>query len=78
MPKLHPISGKRMIKILHILGFELMRIKGSHHFFLNHQSKKTATVPLHANEVLGIGLLKSILRDMDLNAKEYEKLRSKV
>ena len=67
-----------MIKILACLGFNLLRVKGSHNIFLNPETKKTATVPIHANEVLGIGLLKSILRDIDLSAEEYEKLRNEV
>ena len=78
MTRLNPISGKAMMRLLRALGFELARVKGSHHYFINHQSKKTASVPVHANETLGIGLLKSILRDVDLNAEEYEKLRNKI
>ena len=67
-----------MIKILLVLGFELMRVKGSHHFFLNSTSKKTTCVPVHRNETLGVGLLKAILRDIDLNLEEFEKLRRQV
>ena len=78
MPKLNPVSGKQMMKILLILGFELVRTRGSHHYFFNPLSKKTATVPVHRNETLGIGLLKSILRDINLNAEEFEKLRRQV
>lgn len=67
-----------MLKILRMLGFELVRVNGSHHFFFNSITKKTATVPVHANENLGIGLLKAILRDIDLSAEEFEALRRKV
>jgi len=78
MPKLVPIPGKKMIKILRLAGFELMRIKGSHHFFKNEESKDVTTVPLHSNEDLGISMLKSILRDINMNRNKYEKLRRKV
>ena len=78
MPKLNPTTGKKVIKILSKLGFDLLRIKGSHHFFLNSSTKKTATVALHNNEVLGVGIIKKILRDIELNVTEYEKLRKKV
>ncbi len=66
-----------MVKLLLRMGFKLVRIKGSHHFFFNERSKKTASVPVHANEILGTGLLKTILRDIDLSVEEYEKLRKK-
>ncbi|MDP2789164.1 MAG: type II toxin-antitoxin system HicA family toxin [bacterium] len=75
MPKLVPISAQRMVKILKRLGFEETRTKGSHHFFLNPISKKSTTIPIHSNEILGVGILKLILRDIDLSTDEYDKLR---
>ncbi|MBU1091953.1 type II toxin-antitoxin system HicA family toxin [Patescibacteria group bacterium] len=78
MPQLHLLSAKKMIKILFCLGFEELRTKGSHHFFFNPDTKKTATVPVHGNEYLSIGILKEILKDIDLSMKEYEKLRQKI
>ncbi len=77
MPKLNLISGRKMIKILKSLDFELLRSKGSHNFFYNHESKKHTTVPLHANRDLGIGILKEILKDIDLSVEKFEKLRKK-
>ncbi|MDP3900021.1 MAG: type II toxin-antitoxin system HicA family toxin [bacterium] len=78
MSKLNIISAKKMIKILKHLGFVLLRSKGSHHFFINHESKRTTTVPVHDNEDLGIGLLKEILKDLDMSVEEYEELRRKI
>jgi len=78
MPKLVPVSAKKMFKILQTLGFELVRVKGSHHFFLNQRTSKTTTVPFHAGEDLGVGLIKEILRDINLSVDEYEKARKKV
>jgi len=34
MVRLSPISPRKLIKILKKLGFEEIRITGSHHFFL--------------------------------------------
>ncbi len=64
-----------MIKILERLGFEKIRVKGSHHFFIHPLSNKSTTIPVHSSEVLGVGILKIILRDIDLSLNEYEKLR---
>ncbi len=78
MPKITPVSAKKMFKILRALGFDLVRVKGSHHFFLNQTNGKTTSVPFHAREELGIGLIKEILRDIDLSIDDYEKIRKKV
>ena len=78
MPKLNLLPAKKMVKILKRLGFQELRVKGSHHFFFNPTTKKTATVPVHKNEYLSIGILKEILRDIELGVKEYDKLRKKI
>jgi len=62
---------------LRLLGFDLIRVKGSHHFFFNAANGKTTSVPFHAREELGIGLIKEILKDIDLPVDEYEKIRKK-
>lgn len=78
MARLNPLPAKKMIKILLQLGFQEVRSKGSHHFYFNPTTKKTATIPIHGNEYLSIGILKEILRDIDLSVEDYEKLRRKV
>ena len=78
MPKLYPIPAKKMVKILEHLGFQEIRARGSHHFYFNPNTKKTATIPIHGNEYLSIGILKEILRDIELPINEYEKLRRKI
>lgn len=67
-----------MIKIILSLGFELLRVKGSHYFFLNTATGKTTIIPVHNNEVLGVGILKEILKDIGLSVDEYERLRRKI
>jgi len=75
MPRLHPLPARKMLKILLLLGFKEVRARGSHHFFFNVTTRKTATVPIHGNEYLSIGILKEILRDIELSVADYEKLR---
>lgn len=77
MPKLNLLPAKKMVKILKRLGFEELRVKGSHHFFRNPITNKTATIPVHKNEYLSIGILKEILKDIELDIEEYEKMRRK-
>ena len=76
MAKLNPISGKNLSKILISLGFKLLRVKGSHYFYFNSATGKTATIPIHSNEDLGTGLLKKILRDIELSVQDFDDLRN--
>lgn len=78
MPRLNPLPAKKMVKILLQLGFQEVRVKGSHHLFFNSVTRKTATIPIHGNEYLSIGILKEILRDINLSVENYDKLRQKV
>ena len=78
MPRFVPTPPRKIIKILQTLGFAQVRVRGSHHFFFNPGTKKTTTVPIHGNENLSVGLIKEILKDIELSAYEYEKLRKKI
>jgi predicted RNA binding protein YcfA (HicA-like mRNA interferase family) len=60
------LSGKELIKILEKHGFEVVRVRGSHHF-LKHDDGRVTVVPVHANENIGIGLLSKICRDVDID-----------
>ena len=66
MPKLRKLKGKELIKILSLHGFDVIRIKGSHHF-LRHDDGRCTVVPVHAGETLGPGLLLQILKDTELD-----------
>lgn len=72
MTKFQSITGSRLIRALRKLGFEVLRVKGSHHF-LKHQDGRCTVVPLHRGETMGRGLLAQILRDCDITREELEK-----
>lgn len=74
MSGLSPIKAKELIKILKKIGFVERRQKGSH-LFLSHQDGKTTVVPIHPSKSIGIGLLRSILRDVKLSSEDFEKLK---
>ncbi len=75
MPKLVLISGKKLIHVLTKNGFETLRTNGSHNFLINKATQKTTTIPVHGKEDLGPGLLRQILRDINMTVEEYDKLR---
>jgi predicted RNA binding protein YcfA (HicA-like mRNA interferase family) len=69
MPKLPRITGKRLVRILVDYGFVIARIKGSH-YRMRHQDGRVTTIPVHAGETLGPGLLRQILRDTQLQIND--------
>jgi len=69
MSRLPRPTGKQLIKALKKAGFEVLRIKGSHHF-MRHTDGRSTVVPVHAGETVGPGLLSRILRDCDLNQEQ--------
>ncbi|HZR67529.1 MAG TPA: type II toxin-antitoxin system HicA family toxin [Burkholderiales bacterium] len=73
MTALPSITGKGLVGVLKKAGFQVMRVKGSHHF-LRHQDGRTTVVPVHSGETIGPGLLSKILRDCDLTREDVHKL----
>ncbi len=69
MSKFPATSGKQLIAALDKLGFEIVRIKGSHHF-LRHADGRSTVVPIHGGETIGPGLLSKILRDCELTREQ--------
>jgi predicted RNA binding protein YcfA (HicA-like mRNA interferase family) len=51
-------------------GFEVGRIKGSHHF-LRHADRRATVVPVHSGETIGPGLLAAILRDCEIERDDF-------
>ena len=74
MTKLVQVSGKEMCKILERLGFEKIFGKGSHVRFKHPDGRRTV-VPVHGNEDLGKGLLREILKQINISKEEFENLR---
>lgn len=73
MTALPSIRGRNLVAALKKVGFEVVRVKGSHHF-LRHPDGRTTVVPVHAGETIGPGLLSKILRDCELDREELHKL----
>jgi predicted RNA binding protein YcfA (HicA-like mRNA interferase family) len=59
-----PLSGKDLVKLMRENGWQLVRIKGSHH--LMKKGPIVIPVPVHGNRSLGIGLEQKILKTAGL------------
>lgn len=70
MSRLPRIRATEAIAALRKVGFEVVRVKGSHHV-LARSDGRTTVVPVHAGENVGPGLLRQILRDADLTVDQF-------
>jgi len=76
MTKLPIVSGGELIKILKKSDFKVLRQKGSH-VFLKHADKRSTIIPLHKGQDIDRGLLKKILKDINVSADEFRELMKK-
>jgi predicted RNA binding protein YcfA (HicA-like mRNA interferase family) len=67
--RLPALGGSKLIRALGRLGFQVVRIKGSHHF-LRHADGRCTVVPVHRGETIGRGLLAQILSDCEITPEE--------
>jgi len=74
-PRFPRVSGKEMIQFLLTQGFKVVRIKGSHYILRNPEGR-IATVPVHKNEILGIGITRKILQQADIPPEKFVKFLS--
>jgi predicted RNA binding protein YcfA (HicA-like mRNA interferase family) len=74
MPRLSPISSRNLIKIVDKLGFVKTRQAGSHARFVHPDGRKIS-IPTHPGENIHRGLLRKLLRDLNLTPEEFSRLR---
>ncbi len=71
MPILKPVE---VIKALQKLGFFCARKSKGSHFRYKHTNGRKTTVPVHKGKDISRGLLRKILRDVDISVEELKKL----
>ncbi|NQE45760.1 hypothetical protein C5S31_07050 [ANME-1 cluster archaeon GoMg2] len=63
-----------MCKIVSKLGFVMIRQKGSHTVW-KHEDGRTTTIPIHSGKKLPRGLIKKIMKDVELPVEDYLRRR---
>ena len=61
------ISGKKLCKIIEKKGWILKKITGSHHIYEKTNQNKIISIPVHRNQDLKLGTLKSIMKIAQLS-----------
>jgi predicted RNA binding protein YcfA (HicA-like mRNA interferase family) len=75
MPKLNPVSAKKLVQKLRSLGFVEMHQRGSHLYLKSADGTKIVTVPMHRAKDVPIGTLYNIVvRQAGLSADEFNNL----
>ena len=64
------LSPKRILKILKENGWDLDRIKGSHHIFIKGNESVPVPVPIHGNQDLKKGTFFAILKKIGVDKNE--------
>ena len=71
MPPLPRVTGREIVRALETLGWIVVAQKGSHAQLRHPARGGRVTVPLHAGETIGPGLLRSILAQAGITADEF-------
>ena len=66
------LKARDLMRVLHLLGFSKVRQSGSHIFFQNPDGR-TTLVPRHGGEDIGRGLLRQILREIEMTPEQFSK-----
>ena len=74
MAPLPRITGRELVRALGQLGWQVVSQKGSHAHLKHPAHGGRVTVPLHAGETIGPGLLRSILNQAGVTAEELRRV----
>lgn len=69
MTKLPVLKSEQLVTALKKNGFSSVRQKGSH-LRMKHPDGRVTSVPVHHGQDVGRGLLRKILRDIELSVDE--------
>ncbi len=67
------LTGKQLLAVLRKAGFEVIRVKGSHHF-IRHADGRSTVVPVHSGETIVPGLLAKILRNCEFSREQFKEM----
>ena len=64
------ISGKQLCKIVEQKGWYLRGVTGRHHIYDNPDVEEILSIPVHRNQDLKIGTLKSLMKIAQLSEED--------
>ena len=67
------VKPRVLIRALERMGFRLLRKSKGSHWQFEHPDGRRTTVPVHRGQDIGPGLLRKILRDIEVEVKDLQK-----
>jgi predicted RNA binding protein YcfA (HicA-like mRNA interferase family) len=64
------VSGRELARLVQQRGWQLARINGSHHIFTMAGRRERIVIPIHGNQPLKTGLLRSLMKIADLTEQD--------
>lgn len=71
LPALKP---RELIRALERMGFRVLRKSRGSHWQFEHPDGRRTTIPVHKGQDIGPGLLRKILRDIELDVEDLRKI----
>ena len=65
------VSGRELAQIVQRRGWILARIQGSHHVFTMAGRRERIVIPIHGNQPLKKGLLRSLMKIAGLQDEDF-------
>ena len=65
-----PLSGKALAKLLERHGWELARVRGSHHVYVKTGRTERLSVPIHGSKPLKPGLQRYLMKTAGISETE--------
>jgi len=72
--KLPRVTGEKVIRALKKAGFEVVGIRGSHHYLHHPRRGAIVTVPVHSKKTLAPKTLQAILLQAGISPEEFQAL----
>jgi predicted RNA binding protein YcfA (HicA-like mRNA interferase family) len=69
--KLPVVTAKELISILERLGFQHRPLKATSHRRYVHPDGRRTTLPVHPGRDIGRGLLRKILKDIEISPEQF-------
>ena len=63
---MRPLTGKELAKLLERHGWQLARVRGSHHFYTKPGRPERLSIPIHGSSTLKPGLQRRLVRTAGL------------
>lgn len=71
--KLPIVRAQELVRVLEKLGFARTRKSRGGHLRYVHPDGRKTTIPMHKGKTIGRGLLRKILKDVNVSAEELRK-----